>query len=78
MRMVKIKENSTQPPVARLGQRLRWAARFRELVGECERELTGLIEREIGKPRWEAVTADIAPLLASLRWHEKHAAGLLR
>lgn len=39
--------------------------------------MTTLIEREIGKPRWEAVTSDLLPLLASCRWHEKHAKRLL-
>lgn len=33
---------------------------------------------EIGKPRFEALTADVMPLLASLAWHARRAPAILR
>jgi len=57
---------------------LRWLRSFRRTVaGEAER-LCKVIESEIGKPSWEALTGDVVPLLASCRWHERHARRLLR
>ncbi len=41
-------------------------------------ELAGLMEEEVGKPLHEAVTGDVLPLLASCRWHERHAARILK
>jgi acyl-CoA reductase-like NAD-dependent aldehyde dehydrogenase len=40
-------------------------------------DLVASVSREIGKPEFETVTADILPLLASLRWHRRHLARLL-
>jgi len=36
-----------------------------------------LAEEEVHKPRWEAVTSDLLPLLASCTWHRKHARRIL-
>ncbi len=61
-----------------LEARLRWVRAFR---GRIVRELDALcahIGEEVGKSRWEAMTSDLLPLLASCRWHERRAARLLR
>jgi aldehyde dehydrogenase (NAD+) len=58
---------------AHLDQRLVWVRRFRERVASNEARLAGAMAEELGKPRWEAMTADVMPVLASAKWHEKHA-----
>lgn len=65
------------PPPLPIRDRLAWAGRFRGLVASHEADFAQLVEQELGKPRWETLTADIAPLLASLRWHGRHARRLL-
>lgn len=60
-----------------LRDRLRWVAAFRRALASREREVTAVIEQEIGKPRWEAVTAELMPVFASCRWHEKRAGRVL-
>lgn len=62
-------------PIAR---RLAWVRAFRRLVADRAEELTALIADEVHKPPHEAMTADLAPLLASCVWHERHAARALR
>lgn len=61
-----------------LGDRLAWLARFRALIAGSVEPLSELVSREVGKPRWEAMTADVLALLAACRWHEKQAVGVLR
>ena len=70
---------STQRPLhtAPLDARLAWARRFREAVASHESDLTARITEDVHKTRWEAVTADLLPLLASLKWHERHARRVL-
>lgn len=65
-------------PTWTLTQRLEWLKRFRCLVAIEADNLAGLIERETGKPPYEALTADLMPTLAAARWHERHARTILR
>lgn len=58
--------------------RLAWLRRFRRLIAGERASLASLIEQEVGKPRFEALTADVMSLLASCKWHEQHAARVLR
>lgn len=68
--------NSTRhiPP---LSDRIGWLKRFRKGVAASEHSLCGLICAETGKSRFDALTADILPLLAACRWCEKNALKLL-
>lgn len=61
-----------------LAERLEWVAAFRRAVASYERELCSLMEQEIGKPRLEALTNDIAPVLAACVNVEKNAGRLFR
>lgn len=61
-----------------LSERLEWVAAFRRAVASYERELCALMEQEVGKPRLEALTSDIAPLLAACVHVEKKAGRLFR
>lgn len=61
-----------------LRRRLGWVREFRRLVAAHEGELRDLICRETHKTAWEALTADILPLLAACRWAERHAVRVLR
>lgn len=63
---------------AHLDHRLAWLGRFRAALASREHEVTTVIESELAKPRWEAVTAEIMPVLAAARWHERHARRVLR
>lgn len=60
-----------------LVERLAWVGRFRRAVAASADELCRLMEAEVGKPAWEGLTGDIMPLLASCRWHERHARRVL-
>jgi acyl-CoA reductase-like NAD-dependent aldehyde dehydrogenase len=60
-----------------VADRVAWLARFRALVQHHSDELCGLIENEVHKPRWQALTGDVLPLLAACRWLERAAPGLL-
>ena len=51
---------------------------FRRLLVAHREQLYRLMEEETSKSRWEAMTGDFMPLLASCRWHERHARRLLR
>lgn len=57
---------------------LAWTARFRRLVAGSGQTLIGLAGQELGKDRFETLTSEIVPLLASCRWHERHARRVLR
>lgn len=63
---------------ADLSARIAWARTFRRLVATHQDELVALVARETHKPPFEALTADVLPLLVSCRWHERRAAGLLK
>ena len=70
----------TLDPAAGIGPmeaRLAWAAAFERRIVACEAELVARVEEDIGKPAWETVTQDVMPLVASLRWHRRHAAAIL-
>lgn len=58
--------------------RAAFVRRFRALVLAHADELCALMEDEVGKPRHEALLADIAPLLAACVHVEKHGARVLR
>jgi acyl-CoA reductase-like NAD-dependent aldehyde dehydrogenase len=57
--------------------RLAWAGRFAHALGGAEAELCELAMAEVHKTRWECVTAEIAPLINTCRWHRRHAARVL-
>ena len=61
-----------------INQRIRWAGRFADGVLGAADELAELAEQEVGKPRYETITAELLPLASACRWHRKHAAGLLK
>lgn len=60
-----------------LAERLDWVASFRRRVARAERDLCDAVRQDTGKERFECLTGDIAPLLASCRWVERNAARLL-
>lgn len=60
-----------------LRDRLDWVRRFRRLIVANIAPLAELMHSEVHKPFDEAVTADIAPLLAACRWHERHAESVI-
>jgi acyl-CoA reductase-like NAD-dependent aldehyde dehydrogenase len=60
-----------------LDARLAWAGRFARAIGAAERELCDLAEAEVHKPRWECLTAEIAPLIHTARWHRRKAGAIL-
>jgi aldehyde dehydrogenase (NAD+) len=61
-----------------LTARLAWAARFRAAVVKATPELCAAMQRDTGKPTFEGLTADVVPLLAACRWHERRADRILR
>lgn len=65
-------------PAWPLPQRLRWLRSFRLLLAVHADTLAQEIAAEVGKPFFEALTADIMPLLAACRWHERMAPRILR
>lgn len=66
------------PPVTDLGRRRRWVAAWRRLLADALPRLLDSIQRETGRPREEALVADLLPLLAACRWHERNVLRLLR
>ena len=61
-----------------MSQRLAWVRAFRGALVAHQEALLRLIEAETAKPRHEALLGDLMPLLASCRWHERHAGRVLR
>lgn len=61
-----------------LSERLEWVAAFRRAVASYERDLCALMEQEVGKSRLEALTSDIAPVLAACKHVEQNAKRLFR
>jgi len=60
-----------------LEERLAFVARLRKRIIRSERELCDAVRADVGKERFECLTGDIAPLLASCRWIERNAARVL-
>lgn len=60
-----------------LDERLAWVARFRAGLAANERELCKLMQKEVGKPRFEGLTSDVACLLAACKWVEQNARQIL-
>lgn len=60
-----------------LAARRRFLSEFDAALRRAEPELARLAEAEIGKSPFDTLTAEILPLLASLRWHRRHLARLL-
>ena len=61
-----------------LRDRLAWVRRFRKRLATELNTLCDLAEAEVGKPRFETLTADLLPILANAKWLEKRAAGILK
>ncbi len=64
--------------LAPLAARIGFLGALDRLLRLHQDELLDLAEVEIGKSRFETLTGDLMPLLASLRWHRAHAPRLLR
>lgn len=58
--------------------RLPWLRRFRGALAARASDLATIVSREVGKTHWEALTADVLPLLSACSWHERHAPRLLK
>jgi acyl-CoA reductase-like NAD-dependent aldehyde dehydrogenase len=54
-----------------------WLRRFRDAVKTHHVEVAELASSEVGKPEFEAVAADIMPLIASCNWHLRRGRALL-
>ncbi|MFM9179771.1 MAG: aldehyde dehydrogenase family protein [Phycisphaerales bacterium] len=70
----------TLDPVAGIGRldaRVAWAAAFERRIVARESDLVARVQADIGKAPWETVTQDVMPLVASLRWHRRHAPAIL-
>ena len=58
--------------------RVTWLRAFRNAVRESHPTLCALASEEVGKPTFEAMVADIMPLVASMNWHLKRAKSILK
>lgn len=67
----------SEPGVWPVSERVHWLRRFRRLVASEREALIDLCVEEVHKSRWEALTADILPLLAAIKWHERRLPRLL-
>jgi aldehyde dehydrogenase (NAD+) len=65
------------PPDWPIAERVRWLRAFRERVASRRGDFIGLCVEEVHKTEWEALTADVLPLLASIKWHERFAPRVL-
>ena len=59
-------------------ERTRWAGRFRHLILKGTDEFVRLAKMELDKPRHETITAELLPLVASCRWHQRQARRILK
>jgi len=57
--------------------RMHWLTAFGRLVNAHTPRLCQLAAEEVHKPYFEALTGDVLALLTSIRWHSKHARGVL-
>lgn len=69
------RQDDTAPDVR---TRLAWLRSFRRGVSADRDNLCTLIERDMGKPRHDALVQDIVPLLAACVWLERRATAILR
>lgn len=67
-----------QAAIPSLSDRLRWLRAFRDALRESHPTLCELASAEVGKSHFEAMVADIMPLVASMNWHLKRAKSLLK
>ncbi len=63
---------------SKASQRDAWLSGFRTRVSRDALSLAALIHEEMGKPLDEALATDVMALLASIKWHQKQAARVLR
>ncbi|MGP1345808.1 MAG: aldehyde dehydrogenase family protein [Phycisphaerales bacterium] len=69
---------TSQPwPELSIRQRCAWCARFRRALSAHADTLIQTMSDEIHKTPFEALAADLMPLLAAARWHERNARRLL-
>ena len=61
-----------------LSDRLTWLRAFRDAVRESHPTLCALASEEVGKSNFEAMVADIMPLVASMNWHLRRAKSILK
>ncbi|MDG2054484.1 MAG: aldehyde dehydrogenase family protein [Phycisphaerales bacterium] len=64
--------------IAPIRERLIWIRRLRKVIIHQEEAINRVLREELAKSQQEVLTADLMPLLAACRWHEKHAKKLLR
>ncbi|MEM9374171.1 MAG: aldehyde dehydrogenase family protein [Planctomycetota bacterium] len=57
---------------------LSWVRSFRRAIVRDLDRFYELTEEELGRDRFETLTADVVPLLAACKWTERHAARILR
>ena len=60
-----------------LAERLAWAANFRRAIARHQDELSACMLADVGKPRYEAILAEILPLITAIKWLERKAPGIL-
>ncbi len=65
-------------PVWTLARRRAWVAAFERAVSARRDELCRLMHDEVGKDQYQALGADVLPLLASCRWHARRGWKALR
>ncbi|MEM9559833.1 MAG: aldehyde dehydrogenase family protein [Planctomycetota bacterium] len=65
-------------PWAPLKERLRVIRAFRKRLASESESVARQIEGEVGKPFFEALTADVMPVLAACKWLERRAPRLLK
>lgn len=61
-----------------LDSRMAWLRRFRDAVKTHHAEVAELASSEVGKTEFEALAADIMPLVGSCNWHLRRGGALLR
>jgi len=77
-RLQAVRFPSMRAEIPTLSDRLRWLRAFRDAVRESHPTLCALASEEVGKPNFEAMVADIMPLVASMNWHLKRASSILK
>jgi acyl-CoA reductase-like NAD-dependent aldehyde dehydrogenase len=61
-----------------LSDRLNWLRAFRDAVREMHPTLCALASEEVGKSTFEAMVADVMPLVGSMNWHLRRAKSILK
>lgn len=75
--MHKAKLAGSMQNISSLTDRMTWLRRFRDGVKVHHRELVALVTAEIGKSGFEALAADVLPLIGSCNWHLRRGSRLL-